>query len=426
MGSMRTRRPAPGRRATCILLLGCTLIACQEERWSAGENIRAPDADVAAALGDTAHQNSAGLAASDIPEIDYPGALRPCCAFGADLKVALGAVPVPGVEIANLLGPADPGPHRYDNGYISLNRADARGIVDDENNGLIYTCRGGFIDLAHVRDNADNTLALSVAVARLMDSGGTIDVPPQGADMSVRLRALPKDAIARAGRVKLAVAMGQWLAYQFSIWHEITTFYGYASIAAWPEKISAFSPEDLYSNETGARLAGGIILGKGARSDEEYGVGMDAWIQRMLERLGAVSLADSQEAMRRLDGAWWDSEKRIPDWTLVKRRSFETGPYLHPWLLRDATPGAKGPVEPLDACKDAAPPLVYHIHEGFAGMAFDDYATVEFDLHDLLVENGFPIPSDGSRRVTHRDFPAIIASVRKANAETFGPGADAP
>ena len=277
-----------------------------------------------------------------------------------------------------------------------------------------------------MRDNADNTLALSVAVARLMDSGGTIDVPPQGADMSVRLRALPKDAIARAGRAKLAVAMGQWLAYQFSIWHEITTFYGYASIAAWPEKISAFSPEDLYSNETGARLAGGIILGKGARSDEEYGLSMDAWIERMLERLGAVSLADSQEAMRRLDGAWWDSEKRVPDWTLVRRRQFDTGPYLRPWLLEEARPGQKGPVEPLPACRNSAPPLVYRIHDGFAGVSFPDYATTEFQVHDLLVDGGFPLPRAGSRLVTNRDFPAIIESARKANAETFGPGADGP
>jgi hypothetical protein len=400
------------------------LAGCQQERWQVGEKIRAPDAEVAAALGDTAHQNPQEISAEDIPEIAYPRALRPCCAFGADLKVKAGAVPVPGVEIGNVLGPADVGPHRYDNGYISINTADPRGLVDVENNGLVYTCRGGFIDLAHVRDNADNTLALAAAVARLMDTGGTIEVPPQGATMRVRLKAIPAEAIARYGRIELAVAMAQWLAFQFSIWHEIATFYGYASIAAWPEKISAFSPEDLYSNQIGARLAGAIILSHGARSDEEYALSMDAWIQTMLERLGAVSMERSRAAMHAADGAWWDSEKRIPDWTLVKRRQFETGPQIRPWLLEEATPGSKGPVEPLPECRDAAPPLVLRVPDGIYGAAFSDYATLEFEVDETLATNGFPFPRPGGRMVTQDDFSHIIEATRGANAKTFGPGAD--
>ena len=271
-----------GISSVLLLAISVAAPACQTERWSADENMRARDADVAAALGDTSHQNIADLQAEDVPNIQCPQALRPCCAFGADLEVELGAVPLPGVEIGNVIDPADVGSHRYDNGYISIDASDARGIVDNENNGLIYTCRGGFIDLAHVRDNADNTLSLATAAGRLMEAGKVAEVPSQGASMRVRFHPIPSEVIARAGRRKLAVAMAQWLAFQFSIWHDISTFYGYAAMASWPEKISAFSPEDLYSNQIGARLAGGIILGEGARSDQEYGISMDAWIARML------------------------------------------------------------------------------------------------------------------------------------------------
>jgi len=97
---------------------------------------------------------------------------------------------------------------------------------------------------------------------------------------------------------------------------------------------------------------------------------MDAWIQRMLQRLDAVPLKDSQAAMRSVDGAWWDSEKRIPDWTLVKRRQFETDPFLRPWRLEDARPGTKGAAKPLARCRDAEPPLVLHVVDGFAGRCF--------------------------------------------------------
>lgn len=427
-GQAAWRRSPRGRllRAAAFVLLASGVFGCQETSWDVSKKARARDADVAAALGDTIQGNSAGLEATDIPEIPYPGALRPCCAFGADLDVALGRVPIPGVEIANLIAPDRIGPHRYDNGYISLKRTDPRGVVDNENNGLVYTCRGGFIDLAHVRDNADNTLALAAALARGLETGSTIDVPPQGATMRVRIRPVSAEAVRKYGRAQLAVAAAEWVAYQLSIWHEIATFYGYASIAEWPEKISAFSPEDLYSNQIGARLAGAIILGKEARTDQEYGLSMDAWIERSLGRLGAVPLADSRAAMQTLDGAWWDSQKRIPDWTLVKRRHFETGPFLRPWRLEDASSGTNGAVQPLARCRDAGPPLVLHVLDGFAGALFRDYATVEFEVSDPQAEAGFPLPRPGSRLVTQEDFPTIIEATRKKNAETFGAGADAP
>jgi hypothetical protein len=203
-----------------------------------------------------------------------------------------------------------------------------------------------------VRDNADNTLALTAAVARSLETGANVEIPPQGAAMRVRLLAVKPEAIRKYGRMQLAAALAQWIAYQLSIWHEIATFYG-ASLARWPEKISAFSPEDLYSNQIGVRLAAGVILAKGARSDLEYALSMDAWIKRALERLGAVSQKDTRAAMRAVDGVWWDSEKRIPDWTLVRRRQFETDPYLRPWRIEDASPGTRGTPQPLARCRDA-------------------------------------------------------------------------
>jgi len=411
-----------------VCLLGASLLAlaCERPTWTMGSAIRAHETEVAVALGDTAQQSTDDLAAEDVPVIPYPRSLRPCCAFGANLKVAVGRVPVPGVELGNLVDLAGIGPHRFDNGTLSIQSNDPRGVVDNEHNGLIYTCRGGFIDLAHVRDNADNTLALASAMARMLETGGRFEVPPQGATMAVRLRPISPEAISRLGRGEIAVALAKWIAFQLSIWHEIATYYGYASIEQWPEKISAFSPEDLYSNELGARISGGTILSRGAHTDVDYGLSMDAWIQKALKRLGAVSLSRSEAAARAVDGAWFDSERRIPDWMLVLRRNFDTGPQLHPWRLEDASPGSHGAIEPLRACKDAAPPLVLRVEQGFAGALFEDYATVEFEVQDLLLDNGFPLPRPGDRTVTQKDFPFIVAKAREATVEAMGPGSDGP
>jgi hypothetical protein len=412
--------PVARRVATWICALACASLACRTPQWAVAPKLRAPDEDVAAALGATSHENAALIEGADVPEIAYPRKLRPCCAFGTDLKVEVGVVPVPGVELGNLVDPAEIGPHRYDNGFLSLQRGDPRGAVDLEHNGLVYTCRGGFIDLAHVRDNADNTLSLATSLARTLETGSLIELPPQGAAIRVRVRPISAAAVARYGRRTLSVALAQWLAFQASIWHEIATYYGYASLASWPEKVSAFSPEDLYSNALGTRIAAGVILSKGARSNVEYGLTMDAWIARTLERLDAVPLADSEAAMQSVDGRWWDSGKRIPDWTLVARRSFDFGPLLHPWRVEDA--GVATPA----ACLDTAPPLVLRVHDGFSGVPFRDHASVEFEIGDALVAAGFPLPRPGSRLVTQDDFEAIVAHIRSETEQALGAGAGAP
>jgi len=321
--------------------------------------------------------------------------------------------------------PDDLGRHRYDNGFLSMRADDPRGIVDDERNGLVYTCRGGFIDLAHVRDNADNTIAIAAALGRALETGTTVTVPPQGATIRIRLRPVPADAIRRHDRMQLAVAGAEWVAFQLSIWHEIATFYGYAALPQWPEKISAFSPEDLYSNQLGVRIAGAIVLAKQASSDLEYDVSMDAWIAGTLKRLVAVPPAASRAAMHAVDGLWWDSTKRIPDWTLVRRRQFETV-ILRPWRIEDATPRPRAPMAALATCHDEEVPLVLQVADGFAGVPFRDYLTVEVEVDDALAKAGFPLPHRGSRLVTQEDFPPIIDAIRAENARVFGVGADVP
>lgn len=413
------------RRGSATPLVVVTLAAlggCHDDAWQAASGSRAPDSAVTRALGDYGRGTS-DLAADHVAKIDPPGALRPCCAFGSGLQVETGRVPIPGVEVGDVTGRERLGPHRYGNGFVSLHRHDPHGWFDDEGNGVVYTCRGGFLDTARVRDNADLTLACASNIARLMDRGGTFAFPSEGATIVARIEAVDPGLVERHGRRELVVSMARWLDFQVSTWHEIATWYGYAAIAGWPEKISAFSPEDLYSSLVGGRIAGGIVEAHGVSGGDEYDRDMDAWIQQVGKRLGALPMAESRRAMESVDGTWWDSSRRAPDWQLVRRRDFDIGPVVVPWLVTDATPR---PAKAFDGCPPGTGPLALRAPDGFEGMAFHDWITLEIEVGDQLATSGFPFPRPGSRAITQDDFPFVVAAARRENAAAFGAPADAP
>jgi hypothetical protein len=82
-----------------------------------------------------------------------------------------------------------------------------------------------------------------------------------------------------------------------------------------------FSPEDLYSNLLGIKIAGGLLMNQGeAETDVLYDRHMDEWLRATLAYLQPVSAGAGAEAMRLVDGVWWDSRARLPDPRLVLRR----------------------------------------------------------------------------------------------------------
>src|SRR5665647_3519774 len=66
--------------------------------------------------------------------------IRTCCAFGSDLQMIM----VPIFKYTDITSVDQLGPHGY------LGNA-------GEGNGIIYTRRGGFVDMGHLRDQADWT-----------------------------------------------------------------------------------------------------------------------------------------------------------------------------------------------------------------------------------------------------------------------------
>lgn len=342
---MRAGRRAPlgdaAAQVTGRELVGaicCFAVACAAPpRWRADD--QPSESDTAVLF---TERGAAGtfreMHASEIPQIPVRAKLRPCCAFGAQLRAKLGPLPIPGYCIGNLLGPDDLGGHVYDSGVVQVgSRVDEDGLVHSERNGLVYACRGGFVDTAHVRDYADWTIFLATRIARNLETGLDLSLPAEGGQRLVIVQPFDAATVERTGRRAIAIALGQWLAFQLSVWHEIATWYGWSTMSAFPEKVSAFSPEDLYSNLIGARIAAAIASQRAAREETLYNRSVDEWLARVLGHLGAVPADVGREAMSSVDGLWWNSARKLPDPALVLRRNLGAGSSVAPcWFQRSA------------------------------------------------------------------------------------------
>ena len=271
----------------------------------------------------------AGLDFKAIPNVPEPKSLRPCCILGNDIGAEVESIPVPGYEIRYTLDVDTLGTHQFNKGFVTFEARGGKRLLSDEVSGILYTCRGGFLDIAHVRDNADRTVFFASQIEQLAATGGTIPLSGDGAGARHRivLKPLDKQLVRAHGLREVVVSLAEWLDYQAGIWHEITTWYGWAS-TPFSERPSAFSPEDLYSNFVGLKIAGTIFRRHAATSELEYERAVTAAIRDALIKLGPLPQAASRRAFEYVDGIWWDSTKRVPDNMIVRHRNFNIGPKL--------------------------------------------------------------------------------------------------
>ena len=222
------------------------------------------------------------------------------------------------------LDPNGVGTHGYHNGWA-------------ERNGIVYTCQGGHIDIAHVRKAADWTAYTVANIRNQLEKDET--------EFSFRLKEssrhfveltypewwedLPADEKERI-RKDIAIGLGQYFAYIGGLWHEIITWFGYRSTGIYPEFPSAFGWEDCFSD-----LLGTYLAAKALRDTEhEYDQALTLAISRELEDLGAQSGHTGRKASDSVRGLWFSGDFLfIMD---MKARNFDIGMddgFITPWLV---------------------------------------------------------------------------------------------
>jgi hypothetical protein len=310
---------------------------------------------------------SSDPSAAELP----PPPLRPCCAFGRDLSVALGPLRAP-ISLDNAVDVAGLGPShtRY-------------GSPFEEHNGLLYTCRGGFIDTGHLRASADWTfwLARSLHQDRL-----AIELPPASGALRLTLHPTPHDGDPRILRRRIAARV----AYELALWHEVLSFYAPTQFEAFGEAFSTFSPEDLYSDALGALLAAQVLAGTSSTTFDET-------LRSTLVQLGAVPRPATKAAIDAVAGLFWDPRATVPDGALLLRHHLG-GESLSPWRLIDGA---------VAGCAPAGPITVELPSQTESGAPLGDRYVLELLVPEVLV-------SRWGKQLTQADLPRLVAEVGQA------------
>lgn len=253
--------------------------------------------------------------------ITPPQGLRPCCAFGYNLKVKLWQIPIPFYRIENIVEANKLGEHHYNDSFWGT--LTALSGLSKEKLGILYTEKGGFIDIAHVKDTADYTLYLFTEIFAHLGENYQIQLDDELATRKIQLFAT-KPSTSYLERYTLSAYLAAELAFELAAWHEIAQSYGYESVPGFSEGISAFSPEDLYSNLLGARLALTLILQGQASSVSQFSTAMAKILPLALKELGAYTKKETQQMFDQVDNLWWNSKMHVPEKFLLLKRDYET------------------------------------------------------------------------------------------------------
>lgn len=328
-----------------------------------------------------------------MPPQPLPKGLRPCCAFGYNLHAELLGMPVPFYQLDNVAYASHLGQHQY-NDKMLAGLENLTGL-SGESNGILYTARGGFIDTAHVRDTADMTVYIFSQLLPRLGQAFTLDLESELAQRRLAFTAFtpPTDP---AERYTLAAWLAAHLAYQVAEWHEIAQWYGFESVPGFSEGVSAFSPEDLYSNLLGARLAVSLILDGQTVSQGVYNAAMGTALSQALMHLGAQPPAMTRFHFDMLDGRWWNSLRRVPEKYLVLHRNFQMGDNRLPTRV----PGEQNVPQRLT------------LPHRWQGITLADLGQLQ--LWPGASMKQLPPPA---RYYTAEDFSALAASAQQADAQ---------
>jgi len=283
---------------------------------------------------------------------------------------------IPGIKLTETTSIEKIGPHHY--------LGDA-----SEENGIIYSRRGGFIDMAHLRDQSDWTAYLYTQILENKKKGSlSIVLGREGGEKNLNV-IIPSnlnnlDLIHLAGKI----------AYDLSVWHEIATWFGASTIPFVPERYSSFSIEDPYSNLLGVTI--GI---QALQSELPYEQAVTHIIKKSLKDLDAVSNeAETFLAMEAVRDIWWTRDKKLPSSKVLLQRQLQVYPCLKPWLV----PGWNS--DNQTSYELTVPELASN------GQTLSQFYQLEFKLNYKFPFHKM-FPERRERNITQNDFDRMLAQV---------------
>ena len=230
--------------------------------------------------------------------------------FRGQPKIRFGFYPSSTIG-TNFIGPEKLGQHSY-------------GWALFENNGIMYTCKAGHIDITHLRLSADWTAHLAAKSFRHLTNQDKSFSFKQKIEPSIHFVDLEYDStwnsVAANPQVvrQAAIEMGQYLAYNSSVWHEILTWFGFKCMAIYPEVASAFSWEDSFSNLLGTYIAATALND----TEHSYNKAVTLALQKKLKEYGVQPGSVAKKAADKVKGKWFSGDLLFVE---MKKRNLDIG-----------------------------------------------------------------------------------------------------
>ena len=252
------------------------------------------------------------------------------CTGADEPRVRFGtyATPTPGTRY---LGIDNLGKHSFGNSL-------------SEKGGIVYTCRGGHIDITHVRIGADNVKHLYNKARKCLlnnDSEFTFKFNVEPSVYLAKVQYPPTwKTLSRKDKEQLAdeaaLELSQYCTYTMITWHEVLTWFGFKTVAFWSEEPSAFSWEDIYSNLIGVRLGAQALQDK----EHSFNEAMTILLKKELENLQVQSGSTARQAAEKMRGEWFTGFIQVD----MKERNMDIGlddGFVTPTLVPGICDGAQ-------------------------------------------------------------------------------------
>ncbi len=297
--------------------------------------------------------------------------IRPCCVFGYNLPVFGFPAKMGYTTSSEKLGQ-----HKFYGG-------------EGEHNGIIYTRDGGFIDIGHVRDNADMMAYFSSQISHNLGKDFVLKTRHEAGkrviEISLKGRELSSSDI---------LMLGQRITYELAVWHEIRTYFGVPTHYPIHEIQSAFSPEDLYSNLLGTYIGRWAIERDGLYEKE-----VDTVIQEFLVTLGKVNTEEeTKAAMDDVLGVWWQRVS-LPSKKFLLAWNTKAYGDIKPWLIPDHAKFFNSPAH-------VYPLPVPELTE--SGVPLSDLFTIRIKPISKIPLNKI-FNTKTKKEVTQKDFQTIVS-----------------
>ncbi len=273
--------------------------------------------------------------------------------------------------------------------------------------GLIYTCGGGFVDIAHLRDNADWTAHILYHLPKWLGSGKTIDARNEGGFRSRRVffpKMDPKkiSELSSQDLADIAIAMS----FGFATLHEIVT--GFDIAVSFPvtlvmyERASSFSVEDQYSN-----LLGGHLGAIAAQASGPYEEELTNNLNRYLKKLSPLSKEETKSIHSGLHHLWWNKDLLGRNRMVIMRNYGFSGD-----IFPDPAPG-------VEQCKGQELQPVTVPETLSNGLAVSDYFQIKGEVNKKFTRQMKKYKAPLTPVISQKDFPGFISTLKERNEREF-------